>query len=69
MFNGLLGECEGGGSKRCVLMGINGLFGSEGGGALQSGDRGLRQHGGERLAALDADAVVVETAATESKAC
>ena len=50
-------------------MGINRLLGGEGGIALQSGDHGLRQHGGERLAALDADPVAAEAAATEGKAC
>ena len=50
-------------------MGINGRLKSEGGGAPQSGDHGLRQHGGERLAALDADPVATEAAATEGKAC
>ena len=54
---------------RRVLMGVNRLVGSEGGGALQIGDLRLRQHGGERLAALRADAVVLETASTGIEAC
>ena len=55
---------------RRVLMGINGLLGSdEGGGALQRGDLGLRQHGSERLAALCAEPVVSKTASTEIDAC
>ena len=52
-----------------MLMGINGLLGREGGGALQSGDLGLRQHGGERRSALCAEPVIVETASTEIDAC
>ena len=50
-------------------MGINGLLGSEGGGALQSGDLGLRQHGGDDLAALYAELIASKTASTESDAC
>ena len=50
-------------------MGINGRLGSEGGGALQSGDHGLRQHCGQRLAARHANVVVPETASTEIMVC
>ena len=49
-------------------MGINGLLGSEGGGALQSGDLGLRQHVGDALAALCAELVAFKTASTEIEA-
>ena len=52
-----------------MLMGIDGLRGSEGGGALEVGDLRLRQHSSNSLAALDADAVVLETASTGIKAC
>ena len=45
------------------------MLGSEGSSALEIGDLRLRQHGGERLAALDTDAVEGETASTESDAC
>ena len=52
-----------------ALMGVIRLVGSEDGGALQSGNHGLRQHGDERLAALHADVVGAETASREINAC
>ena len=52
-----------------MLKGINGLLGREGGGALQSGDGGLRQHGGDDLDALCAELVVIKSASTEIDAC
>ena len=52
-----------------MLMGINGLLRSEGGGALQMGDLGLRQHGGDDLAALCAEPVACKTASAEIDAC
>ena len=50
-------------------MGINRLLGSEGGGILEVGDLRLRQHGGKRLDALVAEAVVAETASIGPEAC
>ena len=46
-------------------MGINGPLGSEGGSARERRDLGLRQHVGDGLAALCAEAVVSKTASTE----
>ena len=54
---------------KLVLMGINRLLGSEGGGALQSGDLRLRQHVTDDLAALWTQLVVSETASTIRAAC
>ena len=50
-------------------MGINGRLRSEGGGVLEVGDLRLRQHRGESLAAIIADAILRKTTSEGDDAC